>query len=131
MVKIVITENDKNRILSLLARKKPHDSYDIALVKELGSAEVVAPKMIPEDRITMNSQVQFIDKDDKEQTYWLVFPEDADVVENKISILSPVGCALLGYGVGDTIIVPTPHGGRELTVKAVLFQPEREGDYDQ
>lgn len=129
MAQIIITEFDKARILQLLTKKKPHDEYDKALSAELDKAKVVEQADIPADCITMNSQIKFEDSDGKERVYWLVFPEDADVLENKISILSPVGCALLGYGVGDTVMVPTPQGSKELTVKEVLSQPEREGNY--
>lgn len=129
MATIVITEFDKQRLIQLLAKKKPHDEYDKSLLAELEKAKVVEPADIPADRITMNSHVQFISEDGKERDYWLVFPEDADVLENKISVLSPVGCALLGYGVGDAITVPTPQGNKQLIVKEVLSQPEREGNF--
>lgn len=129
MAQIVITEFDKQRLMALLAKKKPRDEYDEALSAELEKADVVSPEDVPEDRITMNSHVAFTDATGNEHDYWLVFPEDADVIANKISILSPVGCALLGYGVGDTVTVPTPQGSKNLVVKAVLSQPEREGNY--
>ena len=96
-MKIHITKFDLDRLNQLLEKRKPHDEYDRALSAELENAEVLPAKSIPDDVITMNSQVKFKDIDGKEKIYWLVFPEDADVTENKISVLSPVGCSLIGY----------------------------------
>ena len=125
-MKIHITKFDLDRLNQL-----PHDEYDRALSAELENAEVVAAKSIPDDVITMNSQVKFKDIDGKEKIYWLVFPEDADVTENKISILSPVGCSLIGYRIGSDVVIPTPHGNKKLTVEEILYQPERAGDFDR
>ncbi len=131
MMKIHITKFDLDRLNQLLEKRKPHDEYDRALSAELENAEVVAAKSIPDDVITMNSQVKFKDIDGKEKIYWLVFPEDADVTENKISILSPVGCSLIGYRIGSDVVIPTPHGNKKLTVEEILYQPERAGDFDR
>jgi regulator of nucleoside diphosphate kinase len=131
MTKIYITQFDFDRLQNQLAKSKPHDDFDKALLVELEKAEIVEPKNIPPDTITMNSHVQFVDEFDNDWDYWLVFPEDADLTKNKISILSPIGCALIGYKVGDTVTLFTPRGRRELRVKEVLSQPEREGKFDQ
>lgn len=130
MPHIVMTQFDYDRINELLASKKPLDEYDEALLAELDKAEIVEPKEIPADVITMNSHVRFRDGKGKTREYWLVFPEDADIMENKLSILSPVGCALLGYRVGDTVKFPAPQGETELVVEEVLSQPEREERFD-
>jgi regulator of nucleoside diphosphate kinase len=130
-MKIHITKFDLDRLNQLLEKRKPHDEYDRALSAELENAEVLPAKSIPDDVITMNSQVKFKDIDGKEKIYWLVFPEDADVTENKISVLSPVGCSLIGYSVGSDVVIPTPHGNKKLTVEEILYQPERAGDFDR
>ncbi|MBP7760472.1 nucleoside diphosphate kinase regulator [Candidatus Saccharibacteria bacterium] len=130
MPQITITQFDYDRLTRLLDKKLPKDAYDEALQAELGNADVVEPSDIPHDAITLNSRVRFRDAEGKDREYWLVFPEDADVMSGKISILSPVGCALLGYRVGDTVSVPTPQGTNELTVEEVISQPEREGRFD-
>ncbi len=130
MIKIFITQFDYDRLAKLLDKRKPHDEYDKALLVELKSAEIVEPKDAPHDVITMNSQVRFEDKYGDAWEYWLVFPEDADLTNNKISILSPIGCALLGYRKGDKVTIPTPSGRRELTVAEIVHQPEREGNFD-
>lgn len=130
MSKIYITQFDKDRLMKLLDKKKPHDDFDKALLVELGKGELVKPKEVPADVITMNSEIRFRDEHGDDWEYWLVFPEDADLTKNKISILSPIGCALLGYGVGDKITLHTPQGRKDLTVEEVIHQPEREGDFD-
>lgn len=131
MTKIYITQFDYDRLMKLLEKKKPHDDFDKALLYELERGEIVEPKDIPHDVITMNSHVEFTDEHDNDWDYWLVFPEDADLTKNKISILSPIGCALLGYKVGDKVTLHTPlQGRRDLIVKQVLSQPEREGKFD-
>ncbi len=100
------------------------------LSKELLRAEVVDSENIPADVITMNSRVRLVDLDSKEERiYTLVFPSEANIDENKISILAPIGTAMLGYRVGDTIKWQVPAGTRRLKVKAILYQPESAGDY--
>lgn len=131
MTKIYITQNDHDCLMKLLDKKKPHDDYDKALLYELERAEIVEPEDIPADVITMNSHVRFVDSYDHDWDYWVVFPEDADLTKNKISVLSPIGCALLGYKVGDKVTLHTPkQGRRDLVVEEILSQPEREGKFD-
>lgn len=131
MAKIYITQFDHDRLVEQLDKKKPHDTYDKALQAELEVADIVAAVDIPGDVITMNSRVLLSDEAGNDIDYQLVFPEDADIENNKISILSPVGCALLGYKVGDTISLMTPNNSqRTLVVKQVLSQPEREGNFE-
>lgn len=130
MLKIYITQFDYDRLMKLLSKRLPHNDNDQALLAELERGEIVAPKDIPSDTITMNSQVRFKDEFDEAWDYWLVFPEDADITKNKISVLSPIGCALLGYRKGDTVTIPTPKGRRELTVVDIVHQPEREGNFE-
>ena len=82
------------------------------------------------DVVTMNSEVLVRDLDSKkEMTVTLVFPSEADLEQGKISILAPVGTALLGYRVGDTIEWKVPGRVRRLRVEKVLYQPEAAGDY--
>lgn len=129
-MKIYISQFDFERLNNLLAKKTPHDDYDKALIEELTKAEVIEPASIPDDVITMNSQVKFVDENDEMLEYWLVFPEDADLSQNKLSVLSPVGSSIIGYKVGSKVKIPTPKGQRELTVKDITFQPERAGDFN-
>jgi regulator of nucleoside diphosphate kinase len=100
------------------------------LQAELERGELVAPHDVPPDVITMNSCVCLVDLDTgEEMTCTLVFPEDADIDQNRISVLAPIGTAMLGYSVGDTIEWPVPEGLRRIQVKEILYQPEAAGDY--
>ena len=130
MTKIIITQFDYDRLIKLLNKSKPHDEYDKSLLAELEKSEIVEPKDVPPDVITLNSQIRFIDEYGDGWEYWLVFPEDVDLPNQKISILSPIGCALIGYGKGDTVTIPTPKGRRQLTIDEIIHQPEREGNFD-
>lgn len=130
MIQIIITQYDYDRLMKLLAKKKPHNDFDKALLAELEKGKIVDPKDVPPDVITMNSQVHFTDEYGDSWDYWLVFPDDADLAKGKISILSPIGCALLGYSIGDKVTLHTPRGRRELKVEEIIHQPEREGNFE-
>jgi regulator of nucleoside diphosphate kinase len=78
----------------------------------------------------MNSRVGLVDLDtEEEMVYTLVFPHEADITQSKISVLAPIGTAILGYRVGDTLTWQVPDGMRRLRVKQILYQPEAAGDY--
>jgi regulator of nucleoside diphosphate kinase len=94
------------------------------LRSELERAEIVAPDEVPPDVITMNSRAQLIDLDTNERMeFTLVFPAQADIEEGKISILAPLGTAMLGYRVGDEFEWAVPYGYRRLRVARIEFQP--------
>jgi regulator of nucleoside diphosphate kinase len=128
---IHITERDLNRLERLLRVTKVTPNVE-ALEDELGRAVVVAPEKISPDVVTMNSKARFVDEATGEQSdVTLVYPQDADAARNRISILAPVGSALLGLSVGDSIEWPLPSGRtRRLRIIAVLYQPEAEGRFD-
>ncbi len=95
------------------------------LEAELNRAIIVDTDKIPPDIVTMNSKVYLRDMDTgKDEFYQLVYPEDADIEQNKISILAPIGTAILGYKVGDVIEWKVPAGVRRLKIKKILYQPE-------
>jgi regulator of nucleoside diphosphate kinase len=99
------------------------------LEKELSRAEVVAPKDVPADVVTMNSKVSLRDLDTgDEMDITLVFPKDADITQDKVSVLAPIGTAMLGYRVGDVVEWTVPDGVRRLHIEKVLYQPEASGD---
>jgi regulator of nucleoside diphosphate kinase len=132
---IHITEFDLDRLRKLLQEAQyteyRHSEYLERLQMEIDRAEVVAQQDIPGDVITMNSTVCLIDLDTgEEEIYTLVFPEDADLEQGKISVLAPIGTAMLGYEVGDVFEWEVPAGKRNLRVKKILYQPEASGDYD-
>ena len=130
---IRVSRLDVERIESLLEQPQYRALDTAALQDELVRAEVLEPARMPNDVITMNSvaQVQVTDADGSRQEHelTLVFPRDADADAHRVSILAPVGSALLGLQVGDAIDWPMP-GGRSarLQVLAVRYQPEAAGE---
>ena len=132
---IYVTELDYNRLSGLIDRTREHNGTDREYLKkleaELDRAEVVESKDIPRDVITMRSKVRLKDLVSGESnTYSLVFPTEADFSEGKISVLAPIGTAILGYRKGDTIEWSVPSGLRKLKVEEVLYQPEAAGDHN-
>jgi len=100
------------------------------LRRELERAIVVSSALVPADVATMNSRVRYMDeKDGARRTVSLVYPSDAEVAKGKISVLAPVGTALLGLSEGQSIAWDFPDGSRRrLKLEQVLFQPERLGN---
>ncbi|HET7299718.1 MAG TPA: nucleoside diphosphate kinase regulator [Oleiagrimonas sp.] len=128
---IVVSSRDMDRLEALLdALPDPSNPSVKALHDELNRAEVVEPADVPPTVVTMNSTVRFrLATSEKDFSLTLVYPRDADGSAGKLSILAPVGSALLGLSVGDEIEWPRPGGGSmQLTIAEVLYQPEREGD---
>jgi regulator of nucleoside diphosphate kinase len=132
---IAITEADLHRLRTLIAlmRTPGHTrarEYLDQLENELDRAEIVMPQAIPQDVITMRSRVRLRDAvSGDESVYTLVFPHEADVGQGKISVLAPIGTAMIGTRVGETIEWPVPAGLKCFRVEAILYQPERAGDY--
>ena len=131
---IYVTEYDLKRLRELIAEAKRLEprgnEYLDSLDAELSRGTVVAPTEVPPDVVTMNSTVHLVDLDTHEEmVYTLVFPQAADVTQSKISVLAPIGTAVLGYRAGDTFTWQVPDGARRLQVKQVLYQPEASGDY--
>jgi regulator of nucleoside diphosphate kinase len=131
---IRITELDLERLKKLLQDAQYTDyrksEYLKRLQMEIERAEVVKPQDIPDDVITMNSTVSLLDLDTgEEEIYTLVFPENADLKQGKISVFAPIGTAMLGYEVGDVFEWEVPAGKRNLRVMKILYQPEASGDY--
>lgn len=131
--KIFVTTQDRKRldfIGQMVDENLDRDDLE-DLAAELRMASVVAPEEIPADVITMNSRVRLLDLDKGSTVeYTLVYPQAADYSQGKISIVAPIGAAMLGYRVGDEIDWPVPGGRRRFKVEEVLYQPEAAGDYN-
>lgn len=130
---IYMTAFDLSRLRDVLKARtsvgRDRDHLD-SLEQELDRAHVVTSSAIPHDVVTMNSQVRIEDVDTGlENIYTLVFPSDASIPEKKISILAPIGTALLGCRAGATVDWTVPAGRRTVRIKEVLYQPEAAGDY--
>lgn len=130
---VYITEQDMKRLQELIEAEKGLNvakGSDLQVLEaELDRARLLAPSAVPEDVVTMNSKVELIDLDTgTAMTYTLVFPDKADIDENKISVLAPIGTAILGYRTGDVFEWQVPEGSRRLKIKKILYQPESAGD---
>ncbi len=131
---IFVTKYDMERLLELIEGVRSTSRYNKAnidiLEKELCDGVLVDSADVPHDVITMNSKVNITDVESGEKmTYTLVFPSEANIAENKLSILVPLGMALIGYREGDIIEWPVPSGVRKIRVDHVVYQPEAAGDY--
>lgn len=128
---IVITQLDADRLDALLANlSKQQFPGKERLEEELVRATIVDSRDIPPDTVTMNSVVIFRTGDGKEFSLKLVYPVDYDGSADKVSILAPIGSALLGLTEGDSISWPI-HGGVTTNVQIIRVaeQPERSGNY--
>lgn len=133
---ITITVVDRQRLGTLLDnaatkwRVDPESLSDLEV--ELERATAVDPHQVPADVVTMNSTVRLRDLDDGETfEYTLVYPRDANAAEGRVSILAPIGTAILGCKAGDVVEWPIPAGVARLRLEEVVFQPERAGDFDR
>ncbi|MDH4197786.1 MAG: nucleoside diphosphate kinase regulator [Candidatus Aminicenantes bacterium] len=131
---IYITSFDHERLTKILSNPSmqagPDKAHLLELRKELGRAVIVEPKDIPPDVVTMNSKFQVRDMQTNELIdYTLVFPHEADIKQNKLSVFAPIGMGLLGYRVGDVFEWPVPAGKRVLKVEKIFYQPEASGDF--
>ena len=128
---ICITEADKKRLKELLgvAREFGSQRNDLEkLAQELARAEIVESKDVSPDVVTMNSRVILEDvSTGEEMNYALVFPKDANIETGAISILAPIGTAILGYSTGDIIEWAVPSGTRRIRIKETVYQPEAAG----
>jgi regulator of nucleoside diphosphate kinase len=129
---IVITEADYERLQRLIEASRRFRQRDAQhlddLEQELERAIVVKAGEVPHDVVTMNSRVRVKDLNNgRETTYQIVFPGNADVANNRISVLAPIGTGLLGYRAGTTLEWRVPSGIRRLRILAVEYQPEAAG----
>jgi regulator of nucleoside diphosphate kinase len=131
---IYITQHDLQRLKKLLndlSKESNHQDFSVQELKdEMNRALVVSPKEVPENVITMNSRVLMRDVESgNDMTLWLVFPDKVDAVKNPVSILSPLGTAMIGYKVGDVFTWESPTGKKQIEVLDILYQPERVGNF--
>jgi regulator of nucleoside diphosphate kinase len=130
---LFISELDHARLTRLIEEvnygvTEPDESFR-ALQAELANATVVAPRELPDDVISMRSRILIV-LDGKEKEFSLVYPDEANRAVGKLSILSPIGTAIIGYRAGDVINWHTPGGLKRIEIKKVLYQPESAGDYE-
>ena len=128
---LIVSSRDLARLEALLdSPVLSRHPAAIALMDELNRAEVRAPEDIPADVVTMHSRVECEDiASGEEHVLTLVYPNEADVERHRVSVLAPVGSALLGLKVGDSIAWPGPAGRTiQVEILEVVYQPERAGE---
>jgi regulator of nucleoside diphosphate kinase len=132
--KIKITELDYTRLSNLIWNARKERGIELknldALAYELKRAEKVDSKQISPEFITMNSIVQVENVESKiPMTVKIVYPKEANFSKGHVSILSPLGSALLGYKVGDVVQFDAPKGKVNIKILAIEYQPEANGAY--
>jgi regulator of nucleoside diphosphate kinase len=123
---IVVTTADVHRLEQLLESEFAQSSDRLAaLEQELDRAETVNPEDVSPRIVTMNSRVRIYDLDrNAESACTLVYPADASLEQNRVSVLAPLGTALLGRRVGQTVRFSAPGGARRVKITAIEYQPE-------
>lgn len=123
--KLIMTQADFEMLSEIV--NSTRSERTVLLEEELGRASIVSAHELPSDVVSMNSTLSFLDLDSgKESVMTLVYPNEANIEENKISILAPIGSALIGLRVGQIINWPVPSGKeKRIKVLSVLSQPEQ------
>jgi len=132
MKKLIVNRLDYARIKKSISDARQFNSISKAdadkLISELDSASIVEPESVPSDVVTMNSVVKlsFLNND-KQVQFQIVYPDQANFKENKISIFSPIATALIGYRVKDEIEWIVPSGITRMRIDEIIYQPEAAG----
>ncbi len=129
---IYVTRLDHQRLTLLLRREHAsgHDRLVAALEQELTRAHLVDSYDILPDVITMNSRLKLRAMNNGEELHFtLVYPHEADEAGHRVSILHPMGLAVLGCRLGDKVHLPHPKGASTYWVEAIMHQPEAAGDW--
>ena len=126
---IILTARDHAELSSVIAvtgKVSQRVKWELRLLEnELKRARIVAPEEVPPDVITMNTRAELLDLESGERMeFTLVLPVDENINDGKISVLAPLGTAMLGYRVGDEFVWHVPHGLRRLKVTKLHFQPQ-------
>lgn len=124
-----ITDYDASRLNVLLehADHWPDQDKDHihGLRQKLASAQVSGQKEVPPYLVTMNSHVRVTDlRQKRDVQFWLSYPEDALFGDDKVSVLSPIGTAVLGVKVGDVVTVNNGSKKTQFRVAQIYYQPE-------
>ncbi len=135
MSKLIVNRLDYARIKKCIDDARQFNSISSTdvqkLMEELDSAKIVEPEAIPSNVVTMNSIVKLRFLNNNTQTqFQIVYPNQANFKENKISIFSPIATALIGYKVNDEIEWLVPAGLTKIKVEEIIYQPEAAGDYN-
>lgn len=134
MNQIILSRLDYSRIQNYINDAHRVGSINVSeaknLISELNGAKIVEPEEIPGNVVTMNSivKISFIESG-KQIQFQIVYPAQANLRENKISIFSPIATALIGYAIGNEIEWIVPTGPTKIRIDDIIYQPEAAGDY--
>ncbi|WP_345244351.1 GreA/GreB family elongation factor [Nibrella saemangeumensis] len=134
MTNLIISKLDYQRLKVSVgnAKSDPRASSNQVrtLWKGVNEATLLEPNDMPADVVTMNSwvRIRYMDTD-RTVSLRLVYPEQADIHQNQVSIFAPLATAILGVKVGDLINLPTPSHTVKIKVDQLLYQPEAAGDF--
>ncbi|MGP8291647.1 nucleoside diphosphate kinase regulator [Vreelandella zhanjiangensis] len=129
---IIINRLDAERLQRLIDNASDKElAVAMLLEEELARGEVIDPKDIPDNVVSMNSQIRFTDLTrGRQMVRTLVYPHALSTVEDGISVMAPIGAGLIGLKVGDIIDWPLPNNAEaRLRIDAILWQPEREQQF--
>lgn len=126
---VIVSDSDMDRLTRLVRAFKYslfRDQQQLEMLDEtLAAAEVRASERIPKDVIRMNASIDIFDFDTQQTgIYTLTFPSEANISKGMISVLAPLGIALLGRRKGDVVKAHVPGGTRKLRVEGVRQQTE-------
>lgn len=129
MKHLIINQNDSIRIKRLVADSKTRKRYQTKevyhLLQEIEKGQCYASERIPPQVVTMNSivRIKYLDTN-RTVDIQIVYPDQANIKENKLSIFAPIATALLGYQKGDQLDWEVPKGTISLVIEDILYQPE-------
>lgn len=128
---IILSEQDLHRLETMLEHQTALTPTMRHLEDELARAEVVAPKDVPTNIVSMNAKVLITLAPSTEATeVTLVYPHEFKGEKGQVNVIAPIGAAILGLAEGQVIEWPQPDGQpMKVKIEKVLYQPEREGDY--
>jgi regulator of nucleoside diphosphate kinase len=136
---LVVTETDGRRLRGMIGSVReslrtvgdPYEIYLRGLEGQLARRSLVPPADVGNDVVTMNSKIRVKDLDTgRSQELTLVYERDADLLGENISVLAPLGAAVLGARVGDVVRWQSRRGPRRVRIEQILFQPEAAGKFD-
>jgi len=128
---IILSETDNRQLTVLALAGSGHTTEEADdLLHELERARVVADRDLPHDTVRMGSLVHFRNGDGRETVARLVYPEEADIASRKISVLTPVGTALIGLRSGQSITFAARDGRSQMLTVLRVDNPDGSGEDD-
>lgn len=130
---MMMTDVDRDRLADTARALRqvggPYRDFAAELESEIDRAKICPRDGIAPEVITMNSKVRILDLRTQERSrFTLVYPHESDILEGRMSVIAPLGLALLGRRAGEVVELKVPSGNRRFLIEKVLYQPEAAGD---